>query len=109
MRKKLSKLQNKNIKKIREINLLIKLQINLSVCRTSDYQLLLFQAIVMAAEKMWWKSQSVYPPEMIQTSLLGRLQKKSLEHNECLYVTSALEWSSRKSPTKNVNVLFQCF
>ena len=41
MRKKLSKLQNKNIKKIREINLLIKLQINLSVCRTSDYQLLL--------------------------------------------------------------------
>ena len=40
----------------------------------------------MAAEKMWWKSQSVYPPEMIQTSLLGRLQKKSLEHNEaCMW------------------------
>ena len=64
---------------------------------------------IIAAEKMWWKSQSVCPPEMIQTSLLGRLQKKSLEHNECFYVASALEWSFIKSPTENINVLIQCF
>ena len=30
----------------------------------------------------------VYLSEVIQTSLLCRLQKKSLEHNDCLYVVS---------------------
>ena len=30
----------------------------------------------------------MYLPEIIQTSVLGRLQKKSLGHNDCLYVAS---------------------
>ena len=29
-------------------------------------------------------------PEIIQTSTLGRLQKKSLEHSDCLYVASVI-------------------
>ena len=32
------------------------------------------------------KSHRVYPPKIIQTSLLGRLHKKSYEHNDYLYV-----------------------
>ena len=36
----------------------------------------------MVAEKMQQKSHHVYPPEIIQTGLLSRLQKKSLEHND---------------------------
>ena len=37
---------------------------------------------VMEAEKMWYKSH-VCPPEITQTNLLIRLQKKPLEHNDC--------------------------
>ena len=83
------------------------MQINLSLCRTSDL-LAVSSAIVMAlinmyhlhmckivnkckqimlAEKMWWKSHCVYP-EIIQSSLMGRLQEKSLEYNNCLYIAS---------------------
>ena len=32
------------------------------------------------------KSHRVYPPKIIQTSLLGRLHKKSYEHNDYVYV-----------------------
>ena len=42
----------------------------------------------MTAEKMRRKSHRVYPPDMIQTTSLGRLQKKSLEQEDWLYVAS---------------------
>ena len=35
---------------------------------------------------------------MIQTSSLGREQKNSIEHNDCLYVVSILQWRIRKNP-----------
>ena len=97
-------------KKIGEINQLIDLQINLSSWRTSDYYLSLsLQRLswdslrtknvsfthaenilkgkqIMATEKIRQKSHRVYPPEIMQTSLVVRLQKKSLEHNDCLQV-----------------------
>ena len=57
---------------------------------------------IMTAEKIWQKSHCVYPPEIIQTSMLGRLQKKSLEHNDCLYVTFILQERVRKPPTDNI-------
>ena len=50
---------------------------------------------------MQQKSHRAYPPEIIQTSLLGRLQKKSLEHNDCLYAASILEKRVRKPPMDN--------
>ena len=56
----------------------------------------------MAAEKMLLKSYRVYLPEIIQTSSLDRLQKKSLERNDCLYVASASELRVRKPLTENV-------
>ena len=43
---------------------------------------------IMGMEKMRLKSHRVYPPEIIQTTSLGRLQKKLLELNDCLYVVS---------------------
>ena len=45
---------------------------------------------------------NVYLSEIIETSSLGRLQKKSLEHNDCLYVTSISERGVRKPPKENV-------
>ena len=38
----------------------------------------------------------------MQTSSLSRPQKKSLEHSDCLYVASVLQWRVRKPPTDNV-------
>ena len=43
---------------------------------------------IMAMEKMRLKSHRVHPPEIIQTTSLGRLQKKLLKLNDCLYVVS---------------------
>ena len=48
------------------------------------------------------KSHCVYPPEIIQTSSLGSLHKKSLEHNNCLYVASVLQQRVRKPLTDNI-------
>ena len=56
---------------------------------------------MMAAEKMWSKLHSVYPPEIMQTTLLGRLQKKSLQH-DCLYVASLSEQVVRKPPMDKI-------
>ena len=56
----------------------------------------------MAAEKMWSKLHCVYPPEIMQTTLLGRLQKKSLQHNDCLYVASLLGQVVRKPPMDKI-------
>ena len=53
----------------------------------------------MVAEKMWLKSHRIYPPEIIQTTWLGRLQKKILEHDDCLYVVSILQQRVRKPQT----------
>ena len=113
-------------KNIKEINILINLQINLSSCRTSDYFLSLslmrtHQELkvyctkflkgkqIMVAEKMWQKSHCVYPLEIIQINLLGRLQKNSLEHNDCLYAASVSEWSVRKPPTDDAPSLQNYF
>ena len=61
------------------------------------------------------KSNRVYP-EIIQTSTLGRPQKKSLKRNDCLYRNGKSENSQRticlvrKITFKQiVEVLFQCF
>ena len=68
-------------RKIKEINILTDIQINLSLCRTSDHyfssslptlvQNFLEGWQITAAEKMW-------------------LQKKSLEHNDFLYAVPVL-------------------
>ena len=39
----------------------------------------------------------------MQTSLLGKLQKKSLEHNDCLYVVSALQQRVKKLSMDNIS------
>ena len=98
-------------RKMREINLLIYLQINISSCKTLDhYFLLSLQRLLcglvrdqkciidarpkfikgkqMAAEKTWQKSHRVYPLKIIQISSLGRLQEILLEHHDCSYVVS---------------------
>ena len=109
------------------------MQINLSSCRTSDqYFSLPLQQLswdllgtktvssqasakifegkqIMAAEKMWQKSHCVYPHEIIQTSSLGRQQKNSMEHNDCLYVVSILQWRIRKTPTDIIIILQNYF
>ena len=56
---------------------------------------------IMAAEKMRQKSHCVYP-EIIQTSSLGRLQKKSLKHNDSLHVQFITQWRVRNPPTDNI-------
>ena len=111
-------------RKIREINLFIDIQIDLSVCKNSNHyfsrsmQLLSWHSLgaknvsmvdkcskgkqITAAENMWKKLHRVYPAEIIQTSSLGRLQKKLLEHNECLYIASVLLRRVRKPPTDNI-------
>ena len=105
------------------------MQINLSSCRTSDHYfslslqqlswgLLRFKNVssqtsakffegkqITAAEKMWQKSHCVYPHKIIQTSSLGRQQKNSMEHNDCLYVVSILQWTIQKTPTDNIIIL----
>ena len=60
----------------------------------------------MASEKTGWKSHCIHP-EIIQTSFLGRLQKKSLEHKDCLYVASVWYWTVRKPQMDNRTTLTQ--
>ena len=45
----------------------------------------------MVAEKMQQKSYRLYTADIIQTSLLGRLQKISLEHNDYLHAVPVSE------------------
>ena len=63
---------------------------------------------------------SCIPPKIMQTSLLGRLQKTLLEHNDFWYEMSVSEGRVRKPPTDNapspqnyfqqiVKMLSQCF
>ena len=126
-------------RKIRELNLLIDMQINLTQCRNSDHYFSLFLQRLswdslgtknvssthaqkflegkqtMAAEKIRQKSHRVYLLKIIQTSSLGRLQKKSLEHMSVFRIATKV----RKPPTDNIRSpqnyfqtnkrLFQCF
>ena len=109
------------------------MQINHSSCRTSDeYFLLSLQQLswgqlgtkhvssqasaklfegkqIAAAENIWLKSHCVYPHKIMQTSSLGRQQKNSMEHNDCLYVVSILQWRIRKTPTDNIIILQNYF
>ena len=108
-------------RKIREINLLIDMQIKLSLYRTSDHYISSLQQLswdslgtknvslrmrksfgsqqIMAAEKTQQKIHRVYPPEIIQTSSPGRLQKRPLEHNDCLLICSVrIARESQDSP-----------
>ena len=64
---------------------------------------------ITAAEKIWSKSHCVYPHKIMQTSSLGRQQKYSVEHNDCFYVVSILQWRIRKNPTDNIIILQNCF
>ena len=86
------------------------MQINLSSCRSSDHYISLSlqrlswdslgtkNVSSMHAQSFWKVNKSWHqkrcgrnygcPPEIIQTSLLDRLQKKSLEHSDCLYISS---------------------
>ena len=57
---------------------------------------------ITAAGKMWLKSHCVYSHKIMQTSSLGRQQKNLMEHNDCLYVVSILQWRIRKTPTDNI-------
>ena len=36
---------------------------------------------------------------------MGREQKNSVEHNDCLYAVSILQWRIRKSPKDNIIIL----
>ena len=100
------------------------MQINLSSCRTSDHyfslslQRLSWDSLGTKkissthAQNLWkvnkWRQKRcgrnhiVYLPEIIQTSLLGRLEKKSLEHNDCLYVAYLSQQRVRKPPMDNI-------
>ena len=103
-------------RKIREINLLINMQINLSSCRTSNHDISLSLQRLSRnslgtknlssahARNFWMVNKSWQPkrcgrirvyPEIIQTSLLGRLQ---MEHNDYLYISSAPQWGSQETP-----------
>ena len=64
---------------------------------------------IMVAEKMQYKSHLVYPPGIIQTILLGKLQIKSLEYNDCLYAVSMLKWNIKKPPTDHAPSLQNYF
>ena len=109
------------------------MQTNHSSCRTSDdYFLLSLQQLswgqlgtknvssqasakffegkkIAAAESIWLKSHCVYPHKIIQTSSLGRQQKYSVEHIDCFYVVSILQWRIIKNPTDNIIILQNCF
>ena len=74
-------------RKIREINLLINILMTIiSCCLPSNCYI----------------TYCIYPPEIVQTNLLGRLQKKSMEHNNCLYGAYLLQWRVRKLPNGNI-------
>ena len=100
------------------------MQINLSLCRTSDHYFSLslqrlswdslgtknvssthaqnFWKVIKCRQKRCGRNHIVYSPEIIQTSSLVRLQKKSLEHNDCLHVACLSPWRVRKFPTDNI-------
>ena len=61
------------------------------------------------AEKILEKLRWVYLPKIIWTSLLGRPQRKSLEHNNYLYVAFMSEQRVRQPPTENVPSLHNYF
>ena len=65
------------------------MQINLSSCKTSDYNFSLSRS----------KMKSCSLPEIIQISSLSWLQKKSLVDIDCLYVACASERRVRNHPT----------
>ena len=115
-------------RKIREINLLIDMKINLSSCRTSDHY------FSLSLQRLSWdslKTKNVpsthanflegkqVPAEIIQSSSLCTLQKKSSKHNDCLlrpYRNGRLgdtQWTISLMPKitfkQIVEVLFQCF
>ena len=56
-----------------------------------------------------YKLHCVYPHKIIQTSSLGRQQKNSMKHNDCLYVVSILQWRIRKTPTDIIIILQNYF
>ena len=112
-------------RKIREINLLINMQIKLSSCKTSyryfsvSLQRLSWDSLgtknlsSMHGQNFWkvnksWRQKRcgryhiVYPPEIIKTSTLGKPQKKSLEHKDCLHVASVLQRRVKKPPMDNI-------
>ena len=106
-------------RKMRETNLLINMQINLSLCRTSHHYFLLFlqwlswdllgtknASSMYAANHGGRKDVAeitcVCCPETIQISWLSRLPKKPLEHNDCLYVAFLSQQRVRKPPTDNI-------
>ena len=76
-------------RKIDKKNLYIDMQINLSSCKTSDYNFSLSRR----------KMTSFSLPEIIQISPLSWLQKKSLVDIDCLYVACASERRVRNHPT----------
>ena len=112
-------------RKIREINLLINMYRNLSLSRTSDHFFLLSlqqlswdllgtKSISSTHVQNFWKVNKLWRQKRhaeitscisswIQTSSLGRLQKKSLKHNCCLYAASALQRGVRKPPVDNIH------
>ena len=47
--------------------------------------------------------------QIIQSSSLGRQQKNSVEHNDCFYVVSILQWRIRKTSTDNIIILQNYF
>ena len=128
-------------RKTREFNILMDMQINLSSYRTSGHylslslhrqswnslgtknvssthgEIFLKGKQITTREKMRQKTHRVYPPERLQTSLLARLQKKSLEHNGCFSdrnrESENHQWTISlvcKTDFKQiVEVLFQCF
>ena len=96
------------------------MQINPSLCRTSDHYFSLSlqqlsrdslgaknlskaHAQNFCKVKQLWlqKSHRVFP-EIVQTSPLGRLQRKSLKHSNCFYVASISQRRGRKLPTNNI-------
>ena len=80
---------NFNWKKNREKNLYIDMHINLSSCKTSDYNFSLSRS----------KMTSCSLPEIIQIGSLSWLQKKTLVEIDCLYVACASERRVRNHPT----------
>ena len=51
----------------------------------------------------------VYPHKVIKTSSLGRQQKNSVEHSDCLYVVSVLQQRIRKTSMDNIIILKNYF
>ena len=72
------------------------------------YHLRLLQDFLIVNKKCG-TNHIVYPHKIIQTSSLGRQQKNSVEHNDCLHVVSILQWRIRKFTTENIIILQNYF